>query len=133
MNELHHSSSARRSDVMTHGWVEVCGVEDIIPNTGVCALVDRRQIAVVRVGEGEEVYAISNFDPFSKAFVISRGIVGDKGGVPKIASPIYKQNFDLRTGQCLDDPSVRIPVYPVRVRGGRVEVQATALPFTAAS
>lgn len=118
---------------MTHGWVEVCGVDDIIPNTGVCALVDRRQIAVVRVGEGEEIYAISNFDPFSKAFVISRGIVGDKGGVPKIASPIYKQNFDLRTGQCLDDPSVRIPVYPVRVRGGRVEVQATALPLPAAS
>ncbi|WP_438016966.1 nitrite reductase small subunit NirD [Sorangium sp. So ce315] len=133
MNELHHSSSARRSEGMTHGWVEVCGVDDIIPNTGVCALVDKRQIAVVRVGEGEEIYAISNFDPFSKAFVISRGIVGDKGGVPKIASPIYKQNFDLRTGQCLDDPGVRIPVYPVRVRGGRVEVQATALPFTAAS
>ncbi|WP_437779463.1 nitrite reductase small subunit NirD [Sorangium sp. So ce1097] len=133
MNELQHSSSARRSEGMTHGWVEVCGVDDIIPNTGVCALVDKRQIAVVRVGEGEEIYAISNFDPFSKAFVISRGIVGDKGGVPKIASPIYKQNFDLRTGQCLDDPSVRIPVYPVRVRGGRVEVQATALPFTAAS
>ncbi|WP_433931770.1 nitrite reductase small subunit NirD [Sorangium cellulosum] len=133
MSELQQSSNARRSEGMTQGWVEVCGVDDIIPNTGVCALVGARQIAVVRVGEGEEIYAVSNFDPFSKAFVISRGIVGDKGGVPKIASPIYKQNFDLRTGQCLDDPSVRIPVYPVRVRGGRVEVQATALPFTAAS
>ncbi|WP_437733692.1 nitrite reductase small subunit NirD [Sorangium sp. So ce1335] len=133
MNELQHSWNARRSEGMTQGWVEVCGVDDIIPNTGVCALVNARQIAVVRVGEGEEIYAISNFDPFSKAFVISRGIVGDKGGVPKIASPIYKQNFDLRTGQCLDDPSVRIPVYPVRVRGGRVEVQATALPLPAAS
>ncbi|WP_438025815.1 nitrite reductase small subunit NirD [Sorangium sp. So ce233] len=133
MSELQQSSNARRSEGMTQGWIEVCGVDDIIPNTGVCALVGARQIAVVRVGEGEEIYAVSNFDPFSKAFVISRGIVGDKGGVPKIASPIYKQNFDLRTGQCLDDPSVRIPVYPVRVRGGRVEVQATALPFTAAS
>ncbi|KYF73697.1 nitrite reductase small subunit NirD [Sorangium cellulosum] len=133
MSELQQTSNARRSEGMTQGWTEVCGVDDIIPNTGVCALVGARQIAVVRVGEGEEIYAVSNFDPFSKAFVISRGIVGDKGGVPKIASPIYKQNFDLRTGQCLDDPSVRIPVYPVRVRGGRVEVQATALPFTAAS
>ena len=36
--------------------------------------------------------------------MISRGIVGDRGGVPKIASPIFKQSFDLRTGQCLDDP-----------------------------
>nr|WP_234023154.1 nitrite reductase small subunit NirD [Sorangium cellulosum] len=113
---------APRSENVTHSWIDVCGLEDIIPNTGVCALVGKRQIAVVRVGEGEELYAVSNFDPFSKAFVISRGIVGDKGGVPKIASPIYKQNFDLRTGQCLDDPEVRLPVYAVRVRGGRVEV-----------
>ncbi|XXS98806.1 nitrite reductase small subunit NirD [Sorangium sp. So ce302] len=118
---------------MTQGWIDVCGVEDIIPNTGVCALVGKRQIALVRVGEGEEVYAISNFDPFSKAFVLSRGIVGDKGGVPKIASPIYKQNFDLRSGQCLDDPGVSIPVYPLRVRDGRVEIQAAAEPLAAAS
>ena len=55
------------------------------------------------------LFAIGNFDPFSKAFVLCRGIVGDKGGVPKIASPIYKQTFDLRTGQCLEDPRVRVP------------------------
>ncbi len=54
--------------------------------------------------------------------MLSRGIVGDQGGVPKIASPIYKQSFDLRTGQCLDDAGVRVRVYPVRVRAGRVEV-----------
>jgi nitrite reductase (NADH) small subunit len=53
---------------------------------------------------------------------LSRGIVGDKNGVPKIASPIFKQSFDLRSGQCLDDPSVRLRVYGVRVRDGRVEV-----------
>ncbi|WP_437742780.1 nitrite reductase small subunit NirD [Sorangium sp. So ce1504] len=132
MSEL-HTSEAPRSETMTQGWIDVCGVEDIIPNTGVCALVGKRQIALVRVGEGEEVYAISNFDPFSKAFVLSRGIVGDKGGVPKIASPIYKQNFDLRSGQCLDDPGVSIPVYPLRVRDGRVEIQAAAEPLAAAS
>lgn len=126
MNERH--PEALRHEGTSQGWVDVCAVEDIIPSTGVCALVGKRQIAVVRVGEGEEIYAISNFDPFSKAFVLSRGIVGDKGGIPKIASPIYKQSFDLRTGQCLDDPSVRIPVFPVRVRGGRVEVQAAAQP-----
>ncbi|WP_437316576.1 nitrite reductase small subunit NirD [Sorangium sp. So ce385] len=126
-------SESPRSEGAGQGWVEVCGVEDIIPNTGVCALVGKRQVAVVRVGEGEEIYAISNFDPFSKAFVLSRGIVGDKGGVPKIASPIYKQNFDLRTGQCLDDPTVRIPVYPTRIRNGRVEVHSPAQPPGAAS
>ena len=102
-------------------WVDVCALDDIVPETGVCALVGARQIAVVR--SGGEVYAVDNFDPFAKAFVLSRGIVGDKGGLPKIASPIFKHNFDLRSGQCLDDPSVRIPVYEVRVRDGRVEVR----------
>ena len=103
-------------------WRAVCDVDDIVPDTGVCALVDGRQIAIVRVGETDELYAVDNFDPFSKAFVLSRGIVGDKQGVPKIASPIYKQSFDLETGACLDDPSVQLPTYAVRVRQGRVEV-----------
>ncbi|HVU51786.1 MAG TPA: nitrite reductase small subunit NirD [Polyangia bacterium] len=103
-------------------WHAVCDLEDIVPDTGVCALLGGEQIAVVRVGAGADVFAIGNFDPFSKAFVLSRGIVGDKGGVAKIASPIFKQSFDLRTGRCLDDPNVAIPVWPARVRGGRVEV-----------
>jgi len=101
-------------------WVDVCALDDIVPETGVCALVGARQIAIVRAGDG--VYAVDNFDPFSKAYVLSRGIVGDHGGVPKISSPIYKQSFDLRSGVCLDDPSVSIEVYSVRVRDGRVEV-----------
>jgi nitrite reductase (NADH) small subunit len=101
-------------------WIDVCALEDIVPETGVCALVGARQIALVRTGG--ELYAIDNFDPFAKAFVLSRGIVGDKGGVPKIASPIFKHNFDLRSGQCLDDPAVRIRTHAVRVREGRVEV-----------
>ena len=106
-------------------WLRICDLEDIVPNTGVCALVGQRQIALVRVGESSDVFAISNFDPFSKAFVLSRGIVGDRQGVPKIASPIYKQNFDLRTGICLDDPSVTLPTYPVRLvrRDGNIDVE----------
>jgi nitrite reductase (NADH) small subunit len=101
-------------------WEDVCALDDILPGTGVCALVAGRQVAVVRTAG--DLYAIGNFDPFSKAFVLSRGIVGDRGGVPKIASPIYKQTFDLRTGQCLDDPRVRVPSYEVRVERGRVLV-----------
>ena len=103
-------------------WVEVCSLDDITPDTGVAALIAGQQVAIVRVGDGDEVYAVGNYDPFSHAFVIARGIVGDRGGIPKIASPIFKQSFDLRTGQCLDDPDTRIPSYPVRVRDGRVAV-----------
>jgi nitrite reductase (NADH) small subunit len=105
-------------------WFDVCRVDDITPDTGVAALIGGHQIAIVRVGQGDEqrIFAVGNYDPFSKAFVIARGIVGDRAGVPKIASPIFKQNFDLRTGQCLDDPSVRLPSYPVQVRDGRIAI-----------
>ena len=107
-------------------WIDVCAVDEITPDTGVAVLLGDLQIAVVRVGEGDDqIFAVSNYDPFSRAFVIARGIVGDRGGIPKIASPIFKQNFDLTNGQCLDDATVRIPSYPTRVRDGRIAVCLT--------
>jgi nitrite reductase (NADH) small subunit len=109
-------------DADAAAWRRVCRLDEIVPDTAVCALLDGRQVAVVRVGAGADVYAIDNFDPFSKAFVLARGIVGDRAGAPKIASPIFKQSFDLRTGCCLDDPTVTVPVHPARVRGQDVEV-----------
>ena len=108
-------------------WHTVCPVADIVPNTGVAALIGKRQIAIVRVVDRngmEKIYGISNWCPFAKAMVISRGIVGSKGDAPKIASPIYKQNFDLRSGECLDDPAVSIPVFPIRIVEGMVQVGA---------
>ena len=103
-------------------WVDVCSLEAIAPYTGVCALVAGEQVAIFRVGNGDEIYALSNYDPFSKAFVLSRGLVGDRNGTLKVASPIYKQNFSLATGQCLDDETVTIPTFTVRVIASRVEV-----------
>ena len=102
------------------GWSLVCPLEDILPESGVCALLDGRQIAVFRIRD--EIFALDNRDPASSANVLSRGIVGDKAGIPKISSPMYKQSFDLRTGQCLDAADVRIPVYPIRTRCGRIEI-----------
>ena len=116
-------------------WVSVCPLDRILPNTGICALVNGEQIAVFRigqseVGQNETVYAISNYDPFSKAQVLSRGIVGDslgdrstnRNGIPKVASPIYKQNFNLLTGQCLDDETISVVTYPVQVVDGQVQI-----------
>lgn len=102
-------------------WVDVCPLEKLIPGRGVCALVGELQVAVFRIA-GEEIYAISNFDPFSRAFVLSRGIVGSKAERLKVASPIYKQSFDLVTGVCLDDATVTLPTYTVRVFDGMVQV-----------
>lgn len=103
-------------------WVTICPLDRLIPNTGVCALVSGQQIALFRIGEGSTVYAISNYDPFSKAQVLSRGIVGDRQGIPKVASPIYKQTFNLQTGQCFDDETLCLPTFPVRVLEGQVQI-----------
>ena len=104
-------------------WVDVVALDELTPGRGVAALVGGRQVAIFLVAGGE-LFAVDNHDPFSETYVLSRGLVGDRDGVPKVASPMYKQSFDLRTGRCLDDDSVRIPVYPVRVESGRVQVTA---------
>jgi assimilatory nitrate reductase catalytic subunit len=101
--------------------MRVCSFSEILNNSGVCALVGSEQVAVFRVDD--EVYAVGNHDPFSKANVLSRGIVGDLKGELVVASPVYKQHFSLKTGRCLEDASVRIPVYSARVEQGFVEVE----------
>lgn len=119
------SDDTRSLPLMTADWIDVCAVEDILVGTGVAALVRGHQVAIFRPTAEGPLYALSNFDPFSQAFVLARGILGDKGGVLKVASPIFKQNFALATGQCLDDPSVSLESYPVRVASGRVTIQVS--------
>jgi len=93
--------------------MRICRLDDIVPDTGVAALVGAEQVAVFRVGE--EVYAIGNRDPFSGANVLSRGIVGDIGGELVVASPVYKNHFCLKTGRCLEDESWSVRPYEVCV------------------
>ncbi len=104
-------------------WTDVCAAEELIRDRGVCALVQGRQVAIFSVSPLGELHAVDNHDPFSRANVMSRGIVGSRGDVPKVASPMYKQSFDLRTGQCLDEPDVSIPVHAARVLDGRVQIR----------
>ena len=117
------SDETRTLPLMNESWTDVCAVDDIIVGTGVAALVHGHQVAIFRPTSEGPLYALSNFDPFSQAFVIARGILGDKGGVLKVASPIFKQNFALATGKCLDDPSVSLECYPLKVVAGRVTLQ----------
>ena len=104
--------------------VRVCRLDDIVPDTGVCALVAGVQVAVFRIQE--RIFAVGNRDPFSGANVLSRGIVGDLGGEVVVASPVYKQHFSLLTGRCLEDDAVRIPVYAARVEEGCVVIEPRA-------
>lgn len=112
-------------------YTEVCLLEQIDREGGVAALVDGEAVAVFRTHD-DVVHALANYDPFSKASVLSRGIVGtrtvDDEEVPFVASPMHKQAFDLRTGRCLDDPAVAVATYDVRVVDGVVTVGAKREP-----
>lgn len=102
-------------------WSPVCPVDAILPNTGVCALVEGRHVAVFRVGE-DQFFAIDNVDPKSGASVLSRGLVGNLGDQIVVASPLYKNHFDLRTGACLEAPEQSVRAYEVRVADGSLQV-----------
>jgi nitrite reductase (NADH) small subunit len=106
-------------------WTGVCAYTALLPERGVCALVEGGQVAVFRLHDGS-VCAVGNHDPASGANVLSRGIVGTRGDVPTVASPLFKHVYDLTTGRCLDDGAYAVPVVPVRVRDGRVELGSAA-------
>ena len=101
-------------------WVDICSSDDLLPGLGIRALVHDEQVAIYRVRD--RVYAISAIDPFSNAAVLSRGIVGDLKGQVVVASPIYKQHFNLETGACLEDDSVQLKTYPARESAGKIQV-----------
>lgn len=113
----------------------ICKLDDIIKEGGVNALVEGKQVAVFRTKD-DQLFAISNYDPFSKANVLSRGLLGgtmlpfendagedDEREVIYVASPIYKQRFDLATGQCLDDDTVKLDSYKVSLDGDNVLIE----------
>jgi nitrite reductase (NADH) small subunit len=102
-------------------YIPVCRVDDILPDTGVAALVGERHVAIFRVGH-ERFHAIDNIDPRSGASVLSRGLVGNLGERIVVASPLYKNHFDLATGECLEAPEQSVRAHAVRVEAGRVLV-----------
>lgn len=102
-------------------WQRICDRHALLPERGVAVLLDGIQVALVATFDGE-LHAVGNIDPFTGAAVMSRGIVGTSGDQATITSPLHKQVFILRTGACLDDPEVRVPVYPTRVKDGLIEI-----------
>ena len=107
-------------------WTTACDYGHLIPGRGVGVLFeDGTQAALFRLDDGS-VHAIGNVDPFSGAAVLSRGIVGDRAGCATVQSPILKQAFSLEDGSCLDDPTVSVPVYPVRITAdGLIQIGRT--------
>ncbi|MGY4719518.1 nitrite reductase small subunit NirD [Naumannella cuiyingiana] len=125
--ELHH-----RHTSALPAWTTVCTVARLPVERGVAALVAGRQVAIFRLHD-DRVFAVGHRDPFTGVNVIARGIVGSAriGDelVPTVASPLHKQVFDLRTGECLSEPGVELGRWDVRVREEWVQVRpAVAIP-----
>jgi nitrite reductase (NADH) small subunit len=112
--------------VATTHWVTVCRQSDLIPGRGVAALIGKHQYALFLTEQGD-LFAIDNRDPFCDANVMARGIIGDRNGEPKVASPMLKQTFSLQTGICFEDPSVTITTHRIRATPtNTIEIQVSA-------
>jgi len=105
----------------------------ILPNTGRAALINGQQVAVfhIKTGAESEFFAVDNFCPFARANVLSRGITGCVDGKVVVASPVYKQHFDLKTGVCLEDESVSVKTWPIAIEGDSILISTETTPVAA--
>ena len=105
-----------------NSWQTICPTSDLVKYSGVCALLaNQEQVALFQVGN-DKVYAVSNFDPFGKANVLYRGLIGETKGNVYVASPLLKQRFMLNSGVCLDDDAYTIKTYETRITDGKLEI-----------
>ena len=104
-------------------WYQVCDLEEIGRDSGVCALVNGRQVAVFKVGAQNKLFALDNYDPQARAHVISRGLIGSSGDSLFVASPMYKDRYCLETGQLLSaDSGRKLDTFPTRVVEGCIQI-----------
>lgn len=103
-------------------WHRICPADELEPLWGEAALIGSTQIAVVKLSDGR-IFAVDHHDPVGQANVMARGIVGSAEGRPTLASPLYKQVYDLTSGECLSEEGPQLRTYPVRVHRGVIEVQ----------
>lgn len=109
---------------MSEAWITVCNKNDLTPNTGVCALVNDEQVAIFWEGISDQLFALSNYDPIGEANVMSRGMLGSLGDDLVVASPLYKQHFNLRSGECLEAPGHCLKTWDIREQNGEVQILA---------
>jgi len=111
---------------MSNTWISVCEKISLSPDTGICALVNNEQVAIFWESISKGLFAVANWDPIGEANVMSRGIVGSLGEALVVSSPLYKQHFDLRSGECLEMPEHSLKTWDVREHEGWVQVFAIA-------
>lgn len=113
----------RAEELQQVQWVDVGSPDDFPVDGGSTIKYGKTQIAVFNFVSRGEWYATQNMCPHRKAFVLSRGMVGDQSGTPKVACPLHKKTFSLETGDSLQDEDYKIQTFPVRIENGRVELE----------
>jgi len=104
-------------------WTDICPKSDLTANAGICAKFNEQQVAIFLCKRSDSLYAVSNYDPFGEANVLSRGIIGSTEGITYVASPLYKQRFNLATGECLDSEVHQLKTFDIRVENEQVQLK----------
>jgi nitrite reductase (NADH) large subunit len=117
------SDAASVGDGKETRWVQVGMADDFPIDGGATIKYGNTQIAVFNLASRGEWYASQNMCPHKKAFVLSRGIVGDAAGTPKIACPLHKKTFSLQDGTSLQGEEYHIRTFPVKVEQGQVYLE----------
>lgn len=122
---------APSNDIFTNSeksWIDVGPVSDFLPNIGTPILYGDTQLAIFNNAHRGEWYATQNMCPHKQAFVLSQGIVGEKNGTPKVACPLHKKQFALDTGEGIEDESLNILTFSIKVENDRVLTELPAIP-----
>ncbi len=114
------SGLEQEASTSDEGWVDVGEVHDFPIDGGATIRRGKVQIAVFNFASRGEWYACQNMCPHRKAFVLSRGILGDAKSTPKVACPLHKKTFSLNTGESLQGEDYSIRTFPVQIVNNRV-------------
>lgn len=97
-------------------WHRVAERDRLPKDAGLAYRVDGGQLAVFHVASEDRYYASENRCPHKKDMVLARGLLGTQGDEPKVACPLHKKTFSLRTGKGLSDPAYCVKTFPVELR-----------------
>ncbi len=103
-------------------WFEVAKVSDFPKNGGACIKYKEKQIAVYNFERKNQWFACQNVCPHKMEMVLSRGMIGDQNGTPKVACPLHKKTFSLENGENLNGDLPPIATYPVKIENDRVYI-----------